>query len=417
MLPDVRLQRISRDDLLRVRDWYRESGSSDGWLGHYTINGVLDIGYNSEKVLSLSDSDLNSLLDNSRNEIRSVYDDSGQHLGESRVLFLSDNSAEISVFIGDSKISNKGYGTSVLIHLLEELFSRYGFRYIVANLPEKNHRLIKLFNSIGFKKSLEPIECVKHDDCANIVEFRIEKINYEKSFSDSVFGNIHGSLSITGLVGSLSSQLATRVAELNHLPYINHEIHRDMAIRLRMTQKEIEDFLISCSSFWGRVLSRFIASHPGYVPGDTLSLATDFLHTNYFFDDSNQHVDLNKKMYLENLKVILKSIYHENKLSVFYGHGANLILPEICNSHLSVFIRTNDTFREKSISQELEISLDEARGFVEEQDSDISGIYKNLYGADILDMSKYDMVVNMDDISFDTAVNLISNAIVSRAVS
>ena len=99
MLPDVRLQRISRDDLLRVRDWYRESGSSDGWLGHYTINGVLDIGYNSEKVLSLSDSDLNSLLDNSRNEIRSVYDDSGQHLGESRVLFLSDNSAEISVFI------------------------------------------------------------------------------------------------------------------------------------------------------------------------------------------------------------------------------------------------------------------------------------------------------------------------------
>ena len=36
---------------------------------------------------------------------------------------------------------------------------------------------------------------------------------------------------------------------------------------------------------------------------------------------------------------------------------------------------------------------------MKEQDAEISGIYKNLYGADILDMSKYDMVVNMDDIS------------------
>ena len=46
-----------------------------------------------------------------------------------------------------------------------------------------------------------------------------------------------------------------------------------------------------------------------------------------------------------------------------------------------------------------------------------SSIYKNLYGSDILDMSKYDMVVNMDDVSLDTATNLISNAITSRSVS
>ena len=84
-----------------------------------------------EKILSLSDSDLNSLLDNNKNEIKSVYDDDDNHLGESRVLFLSDNAAEISIFIGDSKLSNQGYGTSVLIHLLEELFSRYNFRYII----------------------------------------------------------------------------------------------------------------------------------------------------------------------------------------------------------------------------------------------------------------------------------------------
>ena len=69
------------------------------------------------------------------------------------------------------------------------------------------------------------------------------------------------------------------------------------------------------------------------------------------------------------------------------------------------------------ISQELEISLDEANSFLKEQDAEISGIYKNLYGADILDMSKYDMVVNMDDISMNTAVNLISNAIGARSVS
>ena len=69
------------------------------------------------------------------------------------------------------------------------------------------------------------------------------------------------------------------------------------------------------------------------------------------------------------------------------------------------------------ISQELEISLDEANSFIKEQDSEISGIYKNLYGADILDMSKYDMVVNMDDISMNTAINLISNAIGTRSVS
>lgn len=417
MLPDIRLQKVSRDDLNRVRDWYRKSNSIDGWLGHYTINGVLDIGYDSEKALSLSDSDLNSLLDNNRNEIRSVYDDNDCHLGESRVLFLSDNAAEISIFIGDSKLSNQGYGTSVLIHLLEELFSRYNFRYIIANLPERNNRLIKLFNSIGFKKSLDPIECVKHDDCTNIVEFRIKKNEYDSRFSDSTFGSLHNSLSITGLVGSLSHQVAQKVAELNHLPYINHEIHRDLAIRLRTTQKEIEDFLISHSSFWGRMMSKFVASHPGYIPGDTLSLATDFLHTNYAFDDPNDHIHLNKKIYLENIKVIFQSIYHENKLSVFDGHGANLLLPEICDRHFSIFIRASEAFRQKMLSQELEISLDEAKSFIQEQDSEITGIYKNLYGTDILDMSKYDMVVNIDDVSLDTATNLISNGIASRSVS
>ena len=131
MLPEIRLQKVSRDDLNRVRNWNRKSDSIDGWLGHYSINGVLDIGYDSEKVLSLSDAELSSLLDNNRNEIRSVYDDDDNHLGESRVLFLSDNAAEISIFIGDSKLSNQGYGTSVLIHLLEELFVRYNFRYIL----------------------------------------------------------------------------------------------------------------------------------------------------------------------------------------------------------------------------------------------------------------------------------------------
>ena len=62
MLPEIRLQKVSRDDLNRVRDWNRKSNAINGWLGHYTINGVLDIGYDSEKVLSLSDLDLNSLL-------------------------------------------------------------------------------------------------------------------------------------------------------------------------------------------------------------------------------------------------------------------------------------------------------------------------------------------------------------------
>ena len=417
MLPEIRLQKVSRDDLNRVRNWNRKSDSIDGWLGHYSINGVLDIGYDSEKVLSLSDTELNSLLDNNRNEIRSVYDDDDNHLGESRVLFLSDNAAEISIFIGDSKLSNQGYGTSVLIHLLEELFVRYNFRYIVANLPERNNRLIKLFNSIGFKKSLDPIECVKHDDCTNIVELRIEKKEYDSRFVDSAFGISHNSLSITGLVGSLSHRVAQKVSEQNHLPYVNHEIHRDLAIRLRTTQKEIEDFLISSASFWGRLMAKFVASHPGYIPGDTLSLSSDFLHTNYIFDDSHDHINLNKKIYLENLKVILKSIYQENKLSIFDGHGSNLLFPEICDAHFSVYISASETFRQKMISQELEISLDEANSFIKEQDSEISGIYKNLYGADILDMSKYDMVVNMDDISMNTAINLISNAIGTRSVS
>ena len=417
MLPEIRLQKVSRDDLNRVRDWNRKSDSIDGWLGHYSIDGVLDIGYDSEKVLSLSDAELSSLLDNNRNEIRSVYDDDDNHLGESRVLFLSDNAAEISIFIGDSKLSNQGYGTSVLIHLLEELFVRYNFRYIVANLPERNNRLIKLFNSIGFKKSLDPIECVKHDDCTNIVELRIEKKEYDSRFVDSAFGISHNSLSITGLNGSLSHLIAQKVAEQNHLPYVNHEIHRDLAIRLRTTQKEIEDFLISSSSFWGRLMSKFVNSHPGYIPGDTLSLSSDFLHTNYIFDDSHEHINLNKEVYLENLKVILKSIYQENKLSIFDGHGSNLLFPEICYAHFSVYISASETFRQKMISQELEISLDEANSFIKEQDSEISGIYKNLYGADILDMSKYDMVVNMDDISMNTAINLISNAIGTRSVS
>ena len=190
-----------------------------------------------------------------------------------------------------------------------------------------------------------------------------------------------------------------------------------MAIRLRTTQKEIEDFLISSASFWGRLMAKFVTSHPGYIPGDTLSLSSDFLHTNYIFDDSHDHINLNKKIYLENLKVILKSIYQENKLSIFDGHGSNLLLPEICDSHFSVYISASKTFRLKMVSQELEISLDEANSFLKEQDAEISGIYKNLYGADILDMSKYDMVVNMDDISMNTAINLISNAIGTRSVS
>ena len=108
--------------------------------------------------------------------------------------------------------------------------------------------------------------------------------------------------------------------------------------------------------------------------------------------------------YLQHLMKIIGTIGRHGR-AVIVGRGANFVLPREKRLSVRLILPLEDRIR--NVSQEYEISSEEARARVLKTESDRKAFIKKYFNEDISNPYNYDLVINTGTLSIDDAVNAV----------
>jgi cytidylate kinase len=137
--------------------------------------------------------------------------------------------------------------------------------------------------------------------------------------------------------------------------------------------------------------------------------ASEIYYTNTLIDES-----VSKKQYIEAFSGIIKQLSVEGNV-VLHGSGINQFVPNRVPS-ISVFVSASPEQRAHSSAKAngVEIpdntTVDEKTEYLKEKDQTVQA-HNNMLGVDLMDMSQYDLIINLDRISVKTASQAIVNTI------
>ena len=114
--------------------------------------------------------------------------------------------------------------------------------------------------------------------------------------------------------------------------------------------------------------------------------------------------------YLQHLMKIIGTIGRHGRV-VIIGRGANFVLPG--DKRLSIRVIAPLEERIRNVSEELGITVEEARLRVIKIESDRRAFIRKYFNADIRDPLNYDLVINTGNISLEDAMSTI-NSILNR---
>jgi cytidylate kinase len=112
--------------------------------------------------------------------------------------------------------------------------------------------------------------------------------------------------------------------------------------------------------------------------------------------------------YLQHLMKILGTIGKHGR-AVIVGRGANFLLPP--EKRLSVRVIAPLETRIKNVSQEYNVTVEEARARVSKTESDRKAFIKKYFNGDIRDPLNYDLIINTGALSIDDAVHAVKGAL------
>ncbi|MCP4105750.1 MAG: cytidylate kinase-like family protein [Desulfobacteraceae bacterium] len=112
--------------------------------------------------------------------------------------------------------------------------------------------------------------------------------------------------------------------------------------------------------------------------------------------------------YLQHLMKVVGAIGKHGK-SVIVGRGANFVLPR--EKSFRVRIVAPHKIRVQNTAKQLSISNEKAEGQIIRTESDRRSFVRKYFNANIADPINYDMLINTEAISTDSAVNTIKSAI------
>ena len=148
---EVKLNKISREDVLRIAEWLDRDTISDNWFGRYSYGDPAHLGYNPKTILSSDEDTWDKIFSDPSHRMFSIYTADGQHIGEVHLsLELSLGDAHYSVLIGRQDMWNKGYGTKVTKKMLDMAFSDLDMYRVWVDIPIYNTNAITLFEHLGF---------------------------------------------------------------------------------------------------------------------------------------------------------------------------------------------------------------------------------------------------------------------------
>ncbi len=147
----VRLQYVTRADVVRLRSWLEDDEVAESWFGRYAYGDPAHLGYHPEEIEDVSDGEWESIFNNPEHRILSIYSDDVEHIGEFHVAIeeaLGDG--QISILIGRKSMWHKGYGTATMRAGLDLCFNEWGLYRVWVDVPEYNVAAKTMFEHLGF---------------------------------------------------------------------------------------------------------------------------------------------------------------------------------------------------------------------------------------------------------------------------
>ncbi len=151
MLPEVRLVKVTRDDIKRIDEWLKDDEVNASWYGSNEQGEPLHIGYSPSRMLDATDRDWDDVFDSVERRIFSVVTADGQHIGEGQIVIETPlREAQLFILIGRKDLWYRGYGTAGLVHLLDLAFYTHNLHRAWVDIPEYNLPAIHMCERIGF---------------------------------------------------------------------------------------------------------------------------------------------------------------------------------------------------------------------------------------------------------------------------
>ena len=151
MLPEVTLQQVSRDDVVRLDQWLRDEEVSASWYGTDAAGEPIHVGYSPERVLEGTTQQWDQAFSDDERKISSIYATEEGHIGEGQVVLEQEvRSAHIFILIGRKDLWHHHYGSAAMVKLLDAAFYTYNMHRAWVAVPEYNLPALRMCEHIGF---------------------------------------------------------------------------------------------------------------------------------------------------------------------------------------------------------------------------------------------------------------------------
>ncbi len=415
MLPIVQLRHVTRDDVQRISRWLLDEEVSSRWFGHYACGDPVHRGYEPGLMLGASTEDWVRVFDHDRQRlIFSIYSGEEGHIGECQAVFDESSDVEISLLIGRKDLWQRGFGAAAAIQLLDRIFYDYPADQAWVSVPEDNVAALRLFNRLGFSYVSDEVLC--QTQCGKELRTTILALPASEYQDRRLERRPPGKIvtpvvTITGAPGSGAEHVAGETARLMRADHLGDDLTDRIAEQIDRTPGEVESLEASYSSFWARLLRAALEPWERYGLVDN---SPEMFGPYPIVTDQFDLPDyLTREEYLKGLGAVFSSATRERSL-VIHGHGAVALAPK-SRPGFHVLVELSLDGRVRKAQFEDRVSEVQARRVLKKMDREFMSLNKGLYGIDPSDHSQYDLVINMDRLTVESAARIVSGA-VSRSL-
>lgn len=406
MLPNISLRSVSRDDVDRVAWWLEDAEVSSRWFGHYAWGEPIHRSYEPAHMLESSDNEWRHIFGDPKRLIFSIYNDQDEHVGECQIILDGQEGAELALLIGRKDLWHQGYGAATVLILMDRVFATLKLSRAWVNVPQDNIPALGLFEKLGFLRSDRRQFPARPDGTVlNAYILTIDARSYMKRQPIEERPRPSEVVTITGLPGSCSEEVAYEVASILGSRLVDNEIRDELMRRLKCSAAELEGFEASFRSFWTRLLNSVVvpmewsaAYDAAYVFRPDPSLDHDILGD-----------QLTKEQYTSALTGVVKKICREGGV-IIHGHGSHRIAAAHGGS-LNIFVAASFEKRAGNVAAQESVSEDEAAKRLKDAEDEVQSVSSHLWGGDIGDTGAFDLTVNLDRVSVQEAARLIVGAL------
>ena len=406
MLPIVSLRSVSRDDVDRVAWWLEDAEVSTRWFGQYAWGEPIHRSYEPAHMLESSDNEWRHIFGDPKRLIFSIYNDRDEHVGECQIILDGEEGAELALLIGRKDLWHQGYGAATVLVLMDRVFATLKLSRAWVNVPQDNVPALGLFEKLGFLRSDKRQLPARADGTVlNAYILTIDARSYMKRQPIEERPRPSEVVTITGLPGSRSEEVAYEVASILGSRLVDNEIRDELLRRLKCSAAELEGFEASFRSFWTRLLNSVVvpmewsaAYDAAYVFRPDPSLESDVLGD-----------QLTREQYTGALTGVVKRICREGGVTI-HGHGSHLVAAKHGGS-LNVFVAASFEKRAGNVAAQESVPEDEAAERLKHADSEVHSVSRHLWGGDIGDTGAFDITVNLDTMTVRDAARLIVGAL------